>query len=574
MGHSQTFTATDNNSNTLEYNITSSSTVEVKDYISGGTDIDIPSTVSNSGTTYNVTGIGIVAFLNNGLTSVVIPNSVISIGIGAFQSNVLVDITIPSSITSIANNAFFDNQLTSVIIPNSVTSIGDNAFNGNALSSLTIGNNVSSIGDFAFRNNPLSCIISEATTPPVINASNNGFDTFSIAQRNNINLSIPSGSSTINAYIAAQWTGFKSVAAGLTGTFVVDYITYQINPTPNNEVTVIGYNTGGGTVVNIPATVSSACTDFSVTSIGNNAFNSKNLTSVTIPDSVLNIGEGAFNNNSINNLDLGNGVESIGSFSFRINNLTSVTIPDSTISIASYAFLQNSINNLDLGNSVESIGNTAFASNSIVTLTIPDSVLTIGDDAFSNSNALTNLILGNSVVSIGSSAFRTIFNTITDITIPSSVTSIGDNAFSIPSLTDVTNFATTPPVITTTGAITSDTFGTYRSNINLYVPVGTTATYTTDSGALWTGFLSVTEGVLSTSNFELENDIKIISTTDKIEIKHSNSIQLQHYNIYSMSGAKIKEGKESNINTNTLSNGIYILELYFNEGRVAKKFIK
>ncbi|MCT4629531.1 leucine-rich repeat protein, partial [Winogradskyella sp.] len=101
LGYAQTFYELDNNNNTLEYDIISATEVAVKDYISGGTDIDIPSTVDNpnDGITYNVTSIGILAFLNNGLTSVIIPNSVTSINTGAFQGNSLTSITIPDGVT-------------------------------------------------------------------------------------------------------------------------------------------------------------------------------------------------------------------------------------------------------------------------------------------------------------------------------------------------------------------------------------------------------------------------------------------------------------------------------------------
>jgi hypothetical protein len=101
----------------------------------------------------SATSIGSVAFPNNQLTSVTIPNSVTSIGSVAFYNNQLTSVTIPNSVTSIGDYAFGLNQLASVTIGNSVTSIGDYAFFINQLTSVTIPNSVTSIGDYAFTSN-------------------------------------------------------------------------------------------------------------------------------------------------------------------------------------------------------------------------------------------------------------------------------------------------------------------------------------------------------------------------------------------------------------------------------------
>ena len=114
------------------------------------TDVVIPSAIEG----LPVTAIGYQAFWNKGLTSVVIPSSVISIGGYAFANNPLTSVEIPNSVISISSYAFYNNQLTSLVIPNSVTSIAPYAFDENPLTSITIGNQNVTMDNCAFGLNP------------------------------------------------------------------------------------------------------------------------------------------------------------------------------------------------------------------------------------------------------------------------------------------------------------------------------------------------------------------------------------------------------------------------------------
>ena len=102
-----------------------------------------------------VTSIGNYAFYDTALTSVSIPDSVISIEDCAFAGCVgssLTSVTIGNSVTSIGRAAFYNcKSLTSINIPNSVTSIGRNAFAScSKLTSINIPDSVTLIDQCAF----------------------------------------------------------------------------------------------------------------------------------------------------------------------------------------------------------------------------------------------------------------------------------------------------------------------------------------------------------------------------------------------------------------------------------------
>ena len=105
--------------------------------------LNIPEYVKVNGQLTKITSIGNLAFQNNNLTSVNIPNSVKSIGDSAFFGNKLTSVNIPNSVTSIGDNAFSSNNLTSVNIPN-VKAYQSFINNDAAESWVTVTNNPSS----------------------------------------------------------------------------------------------------------------------------------------------------------------------------------------------------------------------------------------------------------------------------------------------------------------------------------------------------------------------------------------------------------------------------------------------
>ncbi len=115
--------------------------------------IVIPQSICLDGELYTVITIGESAFKDcSELTSVIIPNTVITINEFAFCHSGLTSVTIPDSVKTIESAAFDScSGLKSIIIPNSVTVIGVIAFNWcTGLKSIEIPNSVTNIGFGAF----------------------------------------------------------------------------------------------------------------------------------------------------------------------------------------------------------------------------------------------------------------------------------------------------------------------------------------------------------------------------------------------------------------------------------------
>ncbi len=255
-----------------------------------------------------------------GLTSVTIPNSIITIGQYAFcDCSGLTTVTIGNSVKSIGRNAFHGcSGLTSVTIPSSVIIIGEYAFCGcSGMTSVTIGHSVKNIRINAF--NGCSGLTTVNFNADSCYSAGSYYYGGPFGGDTNIStINFGNNVAIIPSYLCMGLSGLTSVTI------------------PNSVITIGEYAFYGC------SGLTSVTTGNSVDSIGNRAFfGCSGLTSFTIPNSVTSIGNYAFSGCS---------------------ELTSFTIPDLVTSIWEGTFYGCSgLTSVTIGNSVNSIGNWAFS---------------------------------------------------------------------------------------------------------------------------------------------------------------------------------------------------------------------
>ena len=245
------------------------------------------------------------------------------------------------------------------------------------------------------------------------------------------------------------------------------------NITGNNTVEVTysdrDNNTYSGSI-SVPETVTNNGTEYSVTKIGEYAFQGsavtsvympesitsieydafsecQNLESVTLPESLTTLGIRAFGGcQSLKAIKIPSGVTAIPGYCFNgCVSLESVTIPEGVTAIGHDAFNGCNLNALTLPESLEKIGDCAFYNNGALrSVNIPAKVKTIEPQAFYNCG-LTELVIQEGVQTIGYNTFGN--NSLKNLTLPSTIKSIGESAFSYNNLQSIICNAVTPPTL-------------------------------------------------------------------------------------------------------------------------------
>ena len=275
-----------------------------------------------------------------GLTTVSIPQGVISIGDVAFYSSGVTNISIPQEVTSIGMGAFSGcNGLTTINIPKGVTSIGNEALTScKSLTDITVdvdNLNYTSINGMLFNKEAISLITCPgglATVSIPQGVTSIGDNAFRYCN-SLTTISIPKGITSIGE---SAFSGCTSLTSIEVDTDNLNYMSIN-GALFNKEGTILIACPGGLTTLSIPQ---------GVTSIGDYAFIGGGVTNISIPQEVTSIGNWAFYGCSgLTTIDIPQRVTSIGFEAFtyctgldsiKFNSATTViydredTIPNTT----------------------------------------------------------------------------------------------------------------------------------------------------------------------------------------------------------------------------------------------------
>lgn len=391
-----------------------------------------------------------------GITSVVIPSSVISIGESIFSGcTSLAKITVSpdNKNYSSVDGVLFNKDMTilirypegaadsSYVVPNSVVEIYSNAFIGcNSIKSITLSKGLKKIYDGTFANltNLESVIVQEG----VQHIGNKAFENCSSLKQ----ISLPESLISIGSVYKGNPNDFSASEYFQYGRTFYGCTSLEEVKIPDN-VEIIGYSTFYG------------CTSLSKVKLSkklkeiaeNTFYGCSSLKNIIIPKGVLEIGYSAFENcTSLENIELPDGLTAIGisvdhyfhtsgCYSFAgCTNLKEVVIPDSVTGIGSCAFSGcTSLSKVKLSNNLAIIDEGTFSGcTSLAEIVIPDSVTKIRGKsdseyfggAFIGCTSLSKVKLSNNLTEIGIYTFLGC-TSLAEIDMPDSVTEIDWSAF-------------------------------------------------------------------------------------------------------------------------------------------------
>lgn len=227
-------------------------------------------------------------------------------------------------------------------------------------------------------------------------------------------------------------------------------IVYGVTSESSVEVLASGNNPYSGAVT-IPQTVSYNGTDYTVTALGESAFEScRGLTALNLPATIRSFGSYCLYGYPLPTLQLPDSLRSIGDHAFLYSDITSLHLPAQVEEFGESAFWTTGLTSITVDEANQhfrSIGGWLYSKDSLTLCVVPDGVggvinvpsfvRHIGYQAFGFNSHATSVSLPEGLVSIGDFAFNCCSN-VNNIVIPSTVKRLGNCPFSYcPQLTNL-----------------------------------------------------------------------------------------------------------------------------------------
>lgn len=231
------------------------------------------------------------------------------------------------------------------------------------------------------------------------------------------------------------------IPADIGDTFVVGTLSYKVISTDPAEVELTSGASFTGETLNIPSTVENNGATYTVTSIGDNAFENNNkIKTVTFPDTLTKIGDSAFSKcySLEGELRLPEGLQEIGSYAFFSDSkIKTVIFPDTLICIGNQAFMScyGLEGTLTLPEGLKEIGSSAFSGSAefagyvnnkmmnITAVNLPNSLEKLGYNAF-HACKITSVTVPEQITVLESGVFSCCFE-LTSVTLPEGLKTIG-----------------------------------------------------------------------------------------------------------------------------------------------------
>lgn len=401
-----------------------------------------------------VTDLKISSSVSDGTTTY----KVTSIADNAYQWCSATSIKIPGSVKTIGHSAFYYSDPSSIVLGNGIETIGGYAFSGKNLTQLEIPGSVKVIGDHAFFGTSSSPKLSKLTLHEGLEEIGDGAFYGNAIET----LEIPGSCKKIGGSAFLYSTKLKSL-------------------TLNEGIEEIG----NGAFVN-----------------GEYAYNStKDLTSVTLPQSLKKLGMEAFLRMPLTSINIPASLEELGESAFAKTKIATFTVDAANeyfmvnedgllvskdervlyavpmvgvkevsidcLGINGGAFWGSEVEQVNLSDGILAIGYGAFLESPLKTINLPNTISYIDEYCFAGTQ-LESVVLPENLYYIYEATFAQCPN-LQSVVIPSSVQAIDVRAFYLSNnLTSVTCKGSMPPYLVEAYEGEEE----FSSSFTLYVPKG------------------------------------------------------------------------------------------------------